>query len=182
LVIPAFTDNYPLKLKNNDILRFIEQEDSIYLHKYCEFFTPMKVYQGLFTGVPMNTNEYKKVYHTVRQGETLVTIANKYGLSVLEIRKMNNLGSNTLKTKQKLLVGFEILMKPDNIPAEDQKNEIRTTYNQENNDPEIYIVKKGDSLSSIAAKFGTTARKMANYNNITDINTLSIGQKLKIPQ
>jgi membrane-bound lytic murein transglycosylase D len=196
LVIPAYTQPYPLRLKNADILRFIELEDSAYHYKYEEFFTPMKVYEGLFTGTPTNSFDYKKVYHTVKQGETLVTIANKYGLSVVEIRKMNNLSSNTVKVKQKLFVGYEYIKPPlksdfqvkdtvikqsVDLYAEGQKQMPIVVQNQTTNSPEIYIVKKGDSLSSIAAKYGTTARKIADYNNLQNINTIIVGQKLRIP-
>lgn len=45
----------------------------------------------------------------------------------------------------------------------------------------IYIVKSGDSLSGIAAKFSTTYQVLAKYNNISNPNIISVGQKIKIP-
>jgi len=45
-----------------------------------------------------------------------------------------------------------------------------------------YTVQQGDSLSSIAQKFGTTADELARINGITDPNTLDIGQKLQVPK
>ena len=45
-----------------------------------------------------------------------------------------------------------------------------------------YIVQQNDSLSSIAQRFGTTADELARINNITDPNTLDIGQKLQVPR
>ena len=47
---------------------------------------------------------------------------------------------------------------------------------------EEYTVQQGDSLSSIAAQFGTTADELARINGITDPNTLDIGQKLQVPR
>jgi LysM repeat protein len=44
-----------------------------------------------------------------------------------------------------------------------------------------YTVKSGDTLSAIAAKFGTTSRAIADLNGITVSTTLHIGQVLKIP-
>jgi len=192
LVIPAYSDPYPLRLKNADIVRFIELEDSIYAYKYHEFFIPMKVYEGLFTGIPVSTSDYNKVYHTVKSGETLATIAGKYGLSVYEIKKMNNLSSNAVKSKQKLLVGYEYSKKDNVAPAAQPKDAAPATnqtvvknttsaVNQAGSSSVVYVVKTGDTLSSIAAKYGTTARKIADYNNLKNINALSIGQKLKIP-
>lgn len=46
---------------------------------------------------------------------------------------------------------------------------------------EIYVVKSGDTLSGIASKYGTTYQKLAAYNNISNPNLISIGQKIKIP-
>ena len=47
---------------------------------------------------------------------------------------------------------------------------------------EEYTVQQGDSLSTIAAQFGTTADEIARINGITDPNTLNIGQKLQVPR
>lgn len=43
-----------------------------------------------------------------------------------------------------------------------------------------YTVKKGDTLSAIAQKYGTTVKKIAAENNITNVNLIYVGQKLKI--
>ena len=45
----------------------------------------------------------------------------------------------------------------------------------------IYTVKSGDTLSSIAEKYGTTYQTLAKYNNISNPNIISVGQKIKIP-
>lgn len=45
----------------------------------------------------------------------------------------------------------------------------------------VYIVQKGDTLSKIAAKYGTTYQKLAEYNGITNPSVITVGQKIKIP-
>lgn len=45
----------------------------------------------------------------------------------------------------------------------------------------VYTVQKGDTLSGIAAKYGTTYQKIAAYNGITNPNLIRVGQKIKIP-
>lgn len=45
----------------------------------------------------------------------------------------------------------------------------------------VYTVKKGDTLSGIASKYGTTYQKLAEYNNISNPNLIVVGQKIKIP-
>ena len=47
---------------------------------------------------------------------------------------------------------------------------------------EVYTVKKGDTLLGIAAKYGTTYQKLAEYNGISNPNVISVGQKIKIPK
>ena len=45
----------------------------------------------------------------------------------------------------------------------------------------VYVVKKGDTLSGIASKYGTTYQKLAEYNNIENPNLIYVGQKIVIP-
>ena len=45
----------------------------------------------------------------------------------------------------------------------------------------VYIVRSGDTLSGIAAKYGTTYQKLAAYNNISNPNLIVVGQKILIP-
>lgn len=47
---------------------------------------------------------------------------------------------------------------------------------------EVYIVKKGDTLSGIARKYNTTYQELAKYNNISNPNLIIVGQKIKIPK
>jgi LysM repeat protein len=45
----------------------------------------------------------------------------------------------------------------------------------------VYTVVKGDTLSGIAYKYGTTYSKLADYNGIKNPNLINVGQKIKIP-
>ncbi|MCI6002059.1 MAG: LysM peptidoglycan-binding domain-containing protein [Tenericutes bacterium] len=87
-------------------------------------------------------------------------MAKKYNTTVDEIKKLNNLTSDTLSIGQKLKI-------------------LTTTPSQEL-PSETYVVQKGDSLYSIARKFGTTVDSLKSINNLTS-NLLSIGQVLRIP-
>lgn len=63
-------------------------------------------------------------------------------------------------------------------------NEIQTQVNSmlgNNNSGITYTVKAGDTLSSIAKKYGTTYQKLAEYNGISNPNIISVGQVIKIP-
>lgn len=102
------------------------------------------------------------VFYTVVAGDTLYGIANKYGLTVDELKKMNNLKNNNLTINQKLLVSG-------------------TGESNEESGYDTYIVKSGDSLWSIASRYNTTVDKLKDINNLSS-NLLSIGQKLLVPK
>lgn len=198
-VIPAYSQPYPLKLRNQDILRYLELQDSVHAYCYDEYFTPLKVYESQFTGKTLDLQSKKK-YHTVRSGESLSRIASKYGLSVYELKKMNNLKSNTLRVKQRLLVGY-VYVAPKEEPKEAPKPVSPTPpqaaqadsvkisvapasppVEPKPKDDIIYIVKRGDTLYGIASKYRKNAKAIATYNGIKNMNDLSVGQKIKIPR
>lgn len=97
--------------------------------------------------------------YTVQKGDTLYGIANKLGTTVDELKKLNNLTSNTLSVGQLLKI-------PEKYVQDDEKN--------------IYVVKKGDSLYSIARDNNTTVNELKTINNLTS-DTLTIGQTLLLP-
>ena len=102
------------------------------------------------------------VYYTVKSGDTLYGISKEYGLSVDELKSINNLNNNNLSVGQKLLVSG-------------------TGENLMGGDFDTYIVKSGDNLYAIARKYGITVDKLKDINNLSN-NNLSIGQKLLIPK
>lgn len=113
-----------------------------------------------YIGVPytppegITTNTY-----VVQKGDSLYSIANKLGTTVSELKKENNLTSNTLQIGEVL-----------RIPTKE-------IYEEEEN---IYIVQKGDTLYSVAMANNTTVDELKRINNLTS-NILSTGQLLKIP-
>ena len=109
---------------------------------------PYKAPNGLIT----NT-------YVVQKGDSLYSIANKLGTTVSELKKENNLTTNTLQIGEVL-----------RIPTKE-------IYEEEEN---IYIVQKGDTLYSVAMANNTTVDELKRINNLTS-NILSTGQLLKIP-
>lgn len=197
-IIPAYSKPYPIRLRVKDMVRFIEMQDSIHNYHYEEYFTPMKVYTSQFTGQPLAEEQQKKVYYYVKNGDNLAKIAAKYHLSVSELKKMNRLSSNYVRVKQRLLVGYEYVepekqveptttLVSDTLMVQDSTANILKAPVEEKPaatpaNPVVYIVKKGDTMTSIANRYKTTARKIADYNKISNMNSLKIGQKLMIPR
>ena len=104
----------------------------------------------------------KSIYTTyvVKKGDTLYGISTSYGVSVDDIKSLNNLTSNTISIGQELL-----------IPTANTITE--TNY-------EVYTVVRGDTLYSIAGKYGVSVDSIKSLNNLTN-NIISIGQRLQIP-
>ena len=97
-------------------------------------------------------------YYTVKSGDSLWSISKKFGVSVDEIKQLNNLSGNLLNIGQNLL-----------IPKKEEVSNTNT-----------YTVQKGDTLYNIAKKFETNVDTLKSINNLTT-DSLSIGQILKIP-
>ena len=102
-------------------------------------------------------------YHKVRRGETLGSIARRYGISVSQLKRWNGLRSNTAKVGKTLKVSN---------PAKQSKSTTTTTTTTSNEKHKYYTVKRGDSLSSIAERFGVTVAQLREWNGIEadDIN------------
>lgn len=106
--------------------------------------------------------------YTVQKGDTLYGIASAYGISVQELKNLNNLTSNSISIGQQLIVPSTDIELPPITPPDADQNYI------------IYIVQKGDSLWSISRKFNITIPELLEINNMTSAN-LQIGDTLKIP-
>ena len=146
----------------------VKKGDSLYsiAQKYNTTVDELKKLNGLTSNIinvgqilklPEKENIVDYDLYIVKKGDTLYKIANNYNISVNELKKINNLTSDTLSIGQQLLVPII-----------------------EESDYTIYIVKKGDSLYSIAQKYNTTVDSIKKLNNLAS-NLLSINQQLKIP-
>lgn len=110
-------------------------------------------YAGGIYVAPSDSN-----YYTVKSGDSLWSISKKYGITVDEIKQANNLSSNLLSVGQNLI-----------IPGLNEK--------PSGGD---YVVKKGDTLYSIANKYNTTVDNLKSINKLTT-DALAIGQSIKLP-
>ena len=97
--------------------------------------------------------------YTVKSGDNLTRIADKYGTTVDEIAELNDIANPS-----KISINQEI-----KLPKS------KTKY-------AFYDVKSGDTLGRIATKYGTTVRKLAQENDISNINEIFVNQELRIPQ
>jgi len=92
-------------------------------------------------------------YYTVEKNDTLYSISRRFNISIDEIKRINNLNNDILS------IGQRIYLK------------------ERNDDENIYIVQKGDTLYSISKKFNISVEEIKRLNNLVN-NDLYVGEEL----
>lgn len=100
------------------------------------------------------------VIHRVRSGETLSTIASRYGVSIAQLKMTNRIRTNLIRPGQRLRIPFG---GADAV-----------------SDTKIYTVKAGDTLSTIASRYGVSVVRLKRANRLLG-DSLRIGDRLEIP-
>lgn len=113
-LIPGTDEGFTLRLPTNKIAVFLDNQESVYLASatskpVMQNYSPRRetdeVYADAGSGVTYETVRKKvKKTHTVRRGENLSVIADKYDISLADLKKMNRLKSTRLQAGQKLQV------------------------------------------------------------------------------
>jgi lysozyme len=115
--------------------------------------------------------------HTVVNGDTFETIANQYGVTVRELVSAN---PQLLKKGEMLNIPVAVAIPQESGSASGSASGSGSSSTSTTGRKK-YTIKKGDTLSSIAVKFGTTVAAIASANNISNINMIAVGQVLTIP-
>ena len=135
--------------------------------------------------------------HTVRKGETLPSIAKHYGMSVAELKRINKLRSDKVTTGTRLTVNqesktaekkeskaeklAEVGKKPDTGKNKaDKKAEDKAGSKAKgNNGSTRYVVRKGDTIYSIARQFNVDKDELLRWNKLSS-NAIKPGKTLTI--
>ncbi len=97
--------------------------------------------------------------YVVQRGDTLYSIARRYGVSVWELAAYNN-----IYNMDRIYVG-QVLFIPGAVSGPDDH----------------YVVKRGDTLYSIARRYGLSVWQLTSYNNISNPHRIYVGQVIRIP-
>ena len=193
---------YSLRLPEDKILSFIENEKEVFTYKDSVFFNPANninkpayYASSRYYHVPPGDN-YSKLYYTVKQGDNLGFISEWYGVGLSDVKRWNNLRGNTIRVGQRLVI-YEhknVVNKYKNINsmsfAEKQRTigktvSVNTASNTNNNinsgEYVMYTVRYGDTVWDIAKKFpGVSDSDILRLNNLTHNSKIVPGQQLKI--
>ena len=123
---------------------------------------PAIAQEELNAGLKLSAPEVRRVVYRVRRGDSIYTIAKKYGITQRSIRRTNNLRSSRLRIGQRLVL---VIPPRANTQPPPGKN--------------VHVVRRGETLFSIAKKYGTSVSKIRIINNLRTTR-ISIGQRLKI--
>ena len=107
--------------------------------------------------------------YTVKQGETLSELAERYGTSVQRLMELNN-----LRSAQDLWAGSRIQV-PGAGSARTSTGARTTTVNAN------YTVKQGETLSELAERYGTSVQRLMELNNLGSAQDLWAGSRIQVP-
>lgn len=174
----ALADTY--KVQNGDSLSKIAS-------KYHTSVNELKTLNGLKSDMiyvnqvlkvsnePIVVQAPKTTTYTVVSGDALIKIANRYNVTVSELKQWNNLDNTIIYVGQVLKVsapGTGTVSTPKPAPAP-----VSTPASQGSTSD--YTVKSGDSLSKIGVQFNMTVTQLKTLNNLKS-DTIYVGQKLKV--
>ncbi|MCC8134960.1 MAG: transglycosylase SLT domain-containing protein [Tannerellaceae bacterium] len=178
-IIPGNTQPSVLKLPAAQAYAFIEQEDTVYTHRIEELlanYLPA-------TEEGSSSSRREQITHIAKQGETLYTIADVYGVTAKEIRTWNGLSSNRVASGKRLRLYVDnggVRFASATKKQETTSHPTLTTQVDKEGFV-TYTVQSGDSLYSISRRYpGVTAEVIQQTNGLPNSN-IRPGQVLKIP-
>lgn len=109
--------------------------------------------------------------YTVKAGDTLSAIASRYSTSSSTLASLNSLSNPNL-----IYVGQVLKVSSNASTSSSTSSSANSTVTT----AASYTVKSGDTLSAIAAKYGTTYQALASTNSISNPNDIYVGQVIKV--
>lgn len=177
---PTVTDSAPLPNPSKPTLRYHRVQRGETLSDIAELYgvsvAQLKAWNKLRSN-HLHPGQRLRIYlsapsyvlHKVRPGETAHSIALRYGVSVEQLRRWNPKSFRG----QHLLAGTTLRIYTGSASAASAESTQRTTR--------TYTVRAGDTLFSIARRFGVSVEELRQHNNL-DSDHIWVGQRLHIPQ
>jgi membrane-bound lytic murein transglycosylase D len=215
-VIPFYQDQaHFLRLPKEKIAVFASNEDKIYGYAQRELDLRERPFQVTKAIVMNDTINYsiqritlpKTKYYIVKRGDNLGEIADKYDVSIADLKKWNKIKGNTIARGKSLkIITNESVVKTvrkepktDRIPSEIKADNQQVAASDSKNNKEDkskksikndtlstnvatnYVVQKGDNLGNIAKKYNVTVEEIKEWNHLSNIN-IQLGESLQVAQ
>lgn len=176
--IPGHSKPYSLTLPSQQVYAYIEMQDSILAYNAEKYMQ-----RGIVEPAQMVATQY----HKVRKGETLSSIARRYGISVKTLKAWNGIQGKSVARGRSLIV--KMAPKKTSTAATDTASAQNDTsvgksgaqVKKETPSVSYHTVRKGETLWTISQKYSVTVQQLKTANNLHNSN-IKIGQKLKIPK
>lgn len=177
--------NYALRIPADRIDYFLENRDEI-------LGTTSKANEVLASKKGNYTESTDKIYHKIKYGESLGTIAHRYGVTTLQLKTWNNIQGNIIHAGRSLVInkkGKKISQQPQTEVAKVEES-TKAKTNAKIDDSEIeskaegtkalttkteetkkvvathHKIKKGESLNMIAKKYGVSVANLRKWNGL----------------
>ena len=115
---------------------------------------------SLLSVAPVSAAPGEDVVHIVRRGDTLYSIARRYGVDVWTIARVNNIVNTNL-----IYVGQRLVIPTGQLPSPDA----------------VHVVRRGENLFRISLRYGVNMWDIVRVNNIVNPSLIYVGQRLTIP-
>ena len=162
--------DYTLRLPKDLVGKFVSNEAQIYAFAEADDAKREKP-------LPKYFEPSQRIRYRVRNGDYLGKIAQRYGVTVSQLKRWNGLRSSRLRIGQRLTIY------PKRYTASRKKSSSTKTTSKSTHKGSYttYVVKKGDSLWTISQKFPkVSVSQLKKWNNIWSVKSLKPGTKLKI--
>jgi len=198
-VVPFYQgEAHYLRLPKDKIATFVSNEDKIYDYVAYQAQNKTMPAQLALKVTPKAKAKLEKTiepidtdvkWYKVRKGDNLGAIAARYDVSVVDLKKWNNLKTNAVALGRNLKIKSDIdavvknpkevkaTLAIDKKPEEavavvDDKDKTSKVY-------DVYVVATGDNLGSIAKKFGMNIAELKELNSLTS-NNIGLGKSLTV--
>jgi len=202
-VIPFYQDEpHFLRLPKDKISVFASNEEKIYayIQRDLDFREkPFQVQQAMVLKDTMNSTQRvtlpKTKYYTVKRGDNLSLIANKYSVTVSDLKKWNRLKGSSVASGKSLKImtketvvqtiknsvksNQQIVSADSKINDEDKANKNIKNDTLSTSVAAFYIVQKGDNLSIVAKKHNVSVAEIKEWNGLTNAS-IQLGMSLQV--
>lgn len=176
---PIYKRNYIPYSPSNDqcitlpitkIGQLVSFEDSLYRLEFARYIENKTTETATVKDTGGGTTTISYTYHKVRSGETLGTIASRYGTTVSDIQKLNGMASTKIYVGQRLKVKSGSGGGTTPTP----------THTTPSTSKKYYTVRSGDTFGRIAQRHRMSISQLKRLNPGINIDRLSIGQKIRV--